>query len=111
MRLWRIDAPGRRGRFATEVAKSNDDASAVGTSDGIVSLLIFPWNPLSTLSFHQENSAIAEGLVLLGGRILESSELGVLCVCYRPSGLRRTNFYVSSTANLPFSIVLPAFYW
>ena len=65
MRLWRVDAPGRRGRFATSVAKSNDDARAVGASDGIVSLLISPWNPLSTLSFHQENSAIAEGLVPL----------------------------------------------
>ena len=37
------------------------------------------WNPLSMLSFHQENSAIAEGLVLLGDGILESSELAVLC--------------------------------
>ena len=45
MRLWRVDAPGRRGRFATEVAKSNDDARAVGAYNGIVSLLIF----LSTL--------------------------------------------------------------
>ena len=27
--------------------------------------VISPWNPLSTLSFHQENSAIAEGLVPL----------------------------------------------
>ena len=27
--------------------------------------VIFPWNPLSTPSFHQENSAIAEGLVPL----------------------------------------------
>ena len=41
--------------------------------------VISPWNPLATLSFHQENSAIAEGLVLLRVRILESSELGVLC--------------------------------
>ena len=32
------DAPGRRGRFATKSAKSNDDARAVGASDGIVSL-------------------------------------------------------------------------
>ena len=60
-----VDAPGRRGRFATLVAKSNDDARAVGASDGIVSLRISPWNPLATLSFHQENSAIAEGLVPL----------------------------------------------
>ena len=27
--------------------------------------VIFPWNPLATLSFHEGNSAIAEGLVLL----------------------------------------------
>ena len=27
--------------------------------------VISPWNPLATLSFHQENSAIAEGLVPL----------------------------------------------
>ena len=27
--------------------------------------VIFPWHPLSTWSFHQENSTIAEGLVLL----------------------------------------------
>ena len=27
--------------------------------------VISPWNPLSTLSFHEENSAIAEGLVPL----------------------------------------------
>ena len=40
MRLWRVDAPGRRGRFATLVAKSNDDARAVGASDGIVSLVL-----------------------------------------------------------------------
>ena len=31
-------APGRRGRFAAAAAKSNDDARAVGASDGIVSL-------------------------------------------------------------------------
>ena len=47
---------------------------------------ISPWNPLSTLSFHQENSAIAEGLVLLKGRILESSSFGVLCFRWQPSG-------------------------
>ena len=35
------------------------------------------------LSFHQENSAIAEGLVPLSGSDLESSELGVLCCCSR----------------------------
>ena len=51
--------------------------------------VISPWNPLSTLSFPEENSAIAEGLVLLGGGILESSELGVLCFGCRPSGLAR----------------------
>ena len=34
----RMDAPGRRGRFAAESAKSNDDARAAGASDGIVSL-------------------------------------------------------------------------
>ena len=33
-----MDAPGRRGRFATKSAKSNDDARAEGASDGIVSL-------------------------------------------------------------------------
>ena len=38
MCLWRMDAPGRRGRFATYVAKSDDDASAVGAYQGIVSL-------------------------------------------------------------------------
>ena len=36
----RMDAPGRRGRFATKLAKSNDDARAKGASDGIVSLYI-----------------------------------------------------------------------
>ena len=41
--------------------------------------VISPWNPLSTLSFHKENSAIAEGLVLLRDRFLEYSELVVLC--------------------------------
>ena len=40
MRLWRVDAPGRRGRFATLVAKSSDDARAVGAYDGIVSLVL-----------------------------------------------------------------------
>ena len=34
-----MDAPGRRGRFATGVAKSSDDARAEGASDGIVSYL------------------------------------------------------------------------
>ena len=48
--------------------------------------VISHWNPLSTLSFHKENSAIAEGLVLLRGRILESSELGVLRFRYDPLG-------------------------
>ena len=67
MRLWRMDGPGRRGRFATLVAKSSDDARAEGASNGIVSLRISPWNPLATLSFHKENSAIAEGLVPLRG--------------------------------------------
>ena len=33
-----MDAPGRRGRFATKVAKSNDDARAEGATHGIVSL-------------------------------------------------------------------------
>lgn len=37
------------------------------------------------LSFHKENSALAEGLVLLRGRILESSSIVVLCVRCRPS--------------------------
>ena len=35
-----MDAPGRRGRFAAEAAKSNDDARAAGASDGIASLSI-----------------------------------------------------------------------
>ena len=35
-----MDAPGRRGRFAAESAKSNDDARTEGASDGIVSLYI-----------------------------------------------------------------------
>ena len=48
--------------------------------------VISPWIPLATLSFHKENSAIAEGLVLLGEGILESSERAVLCFCCRPSG-------------------------
>ena len=38
MCLWHMDALGRRGRFATYVAKSNDDACAVGAYHGIVSL-------------------------------------------------------------------------
>ena len=48
--------------------------------------VISPWNPLATLSFHQENSAIAEGLVPLRGPDLEFSELVVLCFWHWPSG-------------------------
>ena len=48
--------------------------------------VIFPWNPLATLSFHQENSAIAEGLVPLRVPGLEFTGLGVLCLRCRPSG-------------------------
>ena len=34
----RMDAPGRRGRFATKSAKSSDEARAEGAYNGIVSL-------------------------------------------------------------------------
>ena len=47
--------------------------------------VISPWNPLSTPSFHQENSAIAEGLVPLRVPGLEFTGLGVLCFGCRPS--------------------------
>ena len=43
----------RRGR----VKSSRVPLAALG--------VISPWNPLATLSFHEENSAIAEGLVPL----------------------------------------------
>ena len=46
----------------------------------------FSLAPSATLSFHKENSVIAEGLVLLMDGILEPSELGVLCFCCWPSG-------------------------
>ena len=58
----------RRGREKS----SRDLLAALG--------VIFPWNPLSTLSFHQENSAIAEGLVPLRDPDLDFSELAVLCL-------------------------------
>ena len=48
--------------------------------------LISPWTPLATLSFHQENSAIAEGLVPLRGPGLEFTGFGVLCLRCLPSG-------------------------
>ena len=66
----RMDAPGRRGRFATLVAKSNDDARAVGAPHGIVSLHNFSLAPSATLSFHKENSVIAEGLLVLRARFV-----------------------------------------
>ena len=49
--------------------------------------VISPWNPLSTSSFHQENSAIAEGLVPLRVPGLDFTGLGVLCLRCRPSGV------------------------
>ena len=63
----------RRGR----VKSSRVPLAALGT---------FSLAPSATLSFHKENSVIAEGLVLLGEGILEFSELGVLCFCWTPSG-------------------------
>ena len=51
--------------------------------------VISPWNPLATLSFHQENSAIAEGLVPLRGPGLGFTGFGVLCLRYRPSAYSR----------------------
>ena len=78
---------GEDGGAATEAIRRGREESKFHPLEvlGVIS----PWNPLSTLSFHQENSAIAEGLVLLGGGILESSELGVLCFGCRPSVLAR----------------------
>ena len=49
-------------------------------------LVQFSSAPSATLSFHQENSVIAEGLVLLRGRILDSSVLAVLCFQWSSSG-------------------------
>ena len=50
---------------------------------------VFSLAPSATLSFHKENSVIAEGLVLLREGILESSELEVLCFWHRSSGLAK----------------------
>ena len=66
----------RRGR----VKSSRIPLAALG--------VISPWNPLATLSFHEENSAIAEGLVPLRVPGLEFTGLGVLCLDCRPSGPR-----------------------
>ena len=49
---------------------------------------VFSLAPSATLSFHKENSVIAEGLVLLREGILEASELEVLCFWHRSSGPR-----------------------
>lgn len=46
-------------------------------------------------SFHQGNSAIAEGLVLLRDGILESSERAVLCFWWQPSGEQNFNHSAS----------------
>ena len=56
----------RRGR----VKSSQVPLAALG--------VISHWNPLSTLSFHKENSAIAEGLVPLRVPGLDFTGLGVL---------------------------------
>ena len=50
----RMDAPGRRGRFAVLPAKSNDDARAEGASDGIVSLYISMRGEISVKPSHLE---------------------------------------------------------
>ena len=88
-----MDAPGRRGRFAAAAAKSNDDARAVGASNGIVSLVLFSLAPSATLSFHKENSVIAEGLVLLSVLFLYFSTGGkVLAENAFPTVLRQCVF-------------------
>ena len=84
----RMDAPGRRGRFVTYVAKSSDDACAVGAYHGIVSLIEFFLSPLCQRSvFIRKNATIAEGLVRLKVRICDVSDLVVLGAVSPPSGL------------------------
>ena len=72
------------GGLPTETIRSGrEESSRVPLATlGVIS----PWNPLATLSFHKENSVIAEGLVSLRGPGLESSERVVLCFCWQPSG-------------------------
>ena len=73
------------GWAATEAIRRGREESKSHPLDvlGVIS----PWNPLATLSFHQENSAIAEGLVPLRGPGLDFTERAVLCFCYRPFGI------------------------
>ena len=52
----------------------------------LAALGTFSLAPSATLSFHKENSAIAEGLVPLRVPGLEFTGLGVLCLRCRPFG-------------------------
>ena len=86
MRLWRrhrrlifsLTAKKQPRRLGASMSLSALRAALSWISLEVLSV-ISPWNPLSTRSFHKENSAIAEGLVLLRDRFLDSSELVVLC--------------------------------
>ena len=53
----------RPGGAATEAIRRDRVKSSWGPLAALGA--ISPWNPLATLSFHKENSAIAEGLVPL----------------------------------------------
>ena len=53
---------GTRGAATEAIRRDRVKSSRVPLAAlGVIS----PWNPLATLSFHKENSAIAEGLVPL----------------------------------------------
>ena len=56
----------------------------------LAALGTFSLAPSATLSFHEENSVIAEGLVPLRVPGLEFTGLEVLCVCCRSSGAHNT---------------------
>ena len=52
----------------------------------LAALGTFSLAPSATLSFHEENSAIAEGLVPLRVPGLDFTGIVVLCFCCRPPG-------------------------
>ena len=63
---------------------------------------------MSTLSFHQENSAIAEGLVPLRVPGLDFTDLEVLCFCSRSSELVTEVNYAASTCWISRRRRIPA---
>ena len=75
---WKAGGPATEAIRRDRVKSSRVPLAALG--------VISPWNPLSTLSFHQENSAIAEGLVPFRVPGLDFTGIVVLCFRYRPSG-------------------------